>query len=154
MKSLNKVQLIGNLTADPEIRVTPSGQKVANFSVATNYSWKDPSGMRQEQTEYHNVVIWGALADVVEQYLAKGRKVYVEGRLQTRSWEDQSGVKKYRTEINGSNLIILTSQGGREDAEMGDMPSSAPSAPSGAPQKARRTKPAGEEEIRVEDIPF
>ena len=152
MKSLNKVQLIGNLTADPEVRLTPNGQKVANFSVATNYSWKDANGMLQEQTEYHSVVIWGNLAEIVEKFLAKGRKVYIEGRLQTRSWEDQSGVKKYRTETVATNLIILSGNG-KDDGS--DMPMPSSSAPSEAsPQKVRRTKPAGEDEIRVEDIPF
>ncbi|HRI35892.1 MAG TPA: single-stranded DNA-binding protein [bacterium] len=114
MNSLNRVQIIGNLTADPEVRETPSGQKVATVSVATNRTWKDQAGIRQEQVEYHNIVFWGRLAEIVEQYCQKGKKVYVEGRLQTRSWEDQAGVKKYRTEIVAENLILLSSasQGG------------------------------------------
>lgn len=109
MNSLNKVQLIGNLTANPEVRETPNGQKVATIGVATNRVWKDASGMKQEQTEFHNVVLWRGLAEVAEKWLSKGKKVYVEGYLQTRSWEDQAGVKKYRTEIVGDSLIMLSS---------------------------------------------
>lgn len=108
MNSLNKVQLIGNLTANPEIKETPTGQKVANFSIATNRTWKDASGMKQEQVEYHNIVVWGNLAGIVEQYVIKGHKVYLEGRLQTRSWDDPGGVKRYKTEIISDNLIMLS----------------------------------------------
>lgn len=148
MNSLNKVQLIGNLTANPEIRETPNGQKVANFSVATNRTWKDASGMKQEQSEFHSVVIWGALAGIAEQYLSKGKKVYVEGRLQTRSWDDPSGAKKYRTEIVADNLIMLS--GGSGDFGGGDDVGS--SDESVAPKRAR--SPKAEEEIHIEDIPF
>ena len=97
---VNKVILIGNLGRDPEVRSTPSGQSVAEFSLATSYRRKDQDGNFQEQTEWHRVVCWGRQAEVAGQYLRKGKQIYVEGRLQTRSWEDrQSGEKKYRTEV-------------------------------------------------------
>lgn len=143
--NLNKVLLIGNLTRDPESRTIPSGQNVATFSVATNRQWTDKqSGEKKDATEFHNCVAWGRLADIISQYLKKGSKVYVEGRLQTRSWEDQSGVKKYRTEIIAENLIMLDRPG---DA------ASTPKAPTAAPASKPAAAPA-EEEINVEDIPF
>jgi single-strand DNA-binding protein len=110
---LNKVMLIGNLGRDPEVRSTPSGQPVANFTLATSRRWKDKSGQRQEQTEWHNIVVWGKQAEIAGQYLTKGKQVYVEGRLQTRSWEDkQSGEKKYRTEVVCENFQMLGQRGG------------------------------------------
>ena len=109
--SLNKVQLIGNLTAEPEVRETPNGQKVATFSVATNRKWKDASGMLQEEVEYHNCVAWRGLADIAEQYMHKGKKVYIEGYLKTRSWDDTAGVKRYKTEIVSDNVILLGAPG-------------------------------------------
>jgi len=109
---VNKVILIGNLGRDPEVRSTPSGQPVANFSLATNRRWKDRDGNRQEQTEWHNIVCWGRQAEVAGQYLTKGKRIYVEGRLQTRSWDDkQSGEKKYRTEIVCENFQMLGGRG-------------------------------------------
>jgi single-strand DNA-binding protein len=151
MNSLNKVQIIGNLTANPEVRETPNGQKVASFSVATNRVWKDTAGMKQEQVEYHNIVAWRGLAGIAEQYLAKGKKVYIEGYLQTRSWDDQAGQKKYRTEIVCDNLIMLSggAGAGSDDMEMGY---SAPEA-GAAPAKSKKA-PKIEEEIHIEDIPF
>ncbi|MFQ5527527.1 MAG: single-stranded DNA-binding protein [Thermoanaerobaculia bacterium] len=115
---LNKVMLIGNLGRDPEVRSTPSGQTVASFSLATNRRWRDKnSGEQREQTEWHNIVVWGRQAEIAGQYLAKGRQVFVEGRLQTRSWDDkQSGEKKYRTEIVCDNFQML---GGRGDSFQG-----------------------------------
>ncbi|MCA9675948.1 MAG: single-stranded DNA-binding protein, partial [Myxococcales bacterium] len=98
--SVNKVILIGNLGADPEVRTTPSGQQVATLSLATSRNYKDREGNRREETEWHRVVVWNQLAELAQRYLAKGRKVYIEGRLQTRSWDDaQTGQKKYTTEI-------------------------------------------------------
>ncbi|HLD27976.1 MAG TPA: single-stranded DNA-binding protein, partial [Patescibacteria group bacterium] len=105
--NLNKAMIIGNLTRDPEVRTTPSGQSVVNFSVATNFTWTDETGKKQERAEFHNVVAWRKLAEIIGQYLKKGSKIYVEGRLQTRSWDDQSGVKRYRTEIVADNMIML-----------------------------------------------
>ena len=150
MNSLNKVQLIGNVTAVPEIRETPSGQKVATFSLATNRSWKDATGVKQDQAEYHNIVVWGNLAGIVESYVTKGKKIYAEGRLQTRSWEDQAGQKKYKTEIVCESLILLSSGG--EKTEGYDSPSS--SASDGSAAYTQRSNPKIEEEIHIDDIPF
>jgi single-strand DNA-binding protein len=110
---VNKVILIGNLGRDPEVRSTPSGQAVASFTLATSRRWRDKGGQKQEQTEWHNIVCWGKQAEIAGQYLTKGKQIYVEGRLQTRSWEDkQSGEKKYRTEIVCDNFQMLGSRGG------------------------------------------
>lgn len=153
MYSLNKVQLIGNLTADAEVKQTPSGQKVANFSIATNRTWKDNAGVKQEQVEYHNIVAWGFLADLAEQYFKKGGKLYTEGRLQTRSWEDQSGQKKYRTEIVAENAIMLSGKASGGD-EGGYMTPAKEAPAEVTPAKTRKTTKKQEEEIHVEDIPF
>jgi single-strand DNA-binding protein len=112
MASLNKVMLIGNLGKDPEVRAIPSGVKVANFSIATTEKYNDKEGQRVEKTEWHNIVMWRGLAEVAEKYLKKGNSVFIEGRLQTRSWEDQSGQKKYMTEVVADNMVML---GGRKD---------------------------------------
>ncbi len=123
-KSLNKAMLIGNLGKDPELRYTPSGVAVATFSVATNESWKDQDGNLQERTEWHNIVAWRKLAEICGEYLKKGKKVFIEGRIQTRSYDDKNtGAKKYITEIVADNLIMLD---GRGNASEG--PSSSPSA--------------------------
>lgn len=151
--SLNKVQIIGNLTAEPEVRETPNGQKVATFSVATNRKWKDQSGMLQEEVEYHNCVAWRGLADIAEQYMHKGKKVYVEGYLKTRSWDDASGVKRYKTEIVSESVILLSSPGG--GSEGGGY--SAHAMEDRAPiedEKPRKAKAKAEEEISIDDIPF
>ena len=152
MMSLNKVQVIGNITADPEVRNTPNGSLVANFSIATNRRFTDSAGVQQDQTEFHNIVAWTRLAEIAEQYIKKGHKVYVEGRLQTRSWEDQSGTKRYKTEIIAENIIMLTS---RADAEqMASHTAAAPVAPAPQPQSAQKTEKKPEEEITIEDVPF
>jgi single-strand DNA-binding protein len=110
-KSLNKVMLIGNLGRDPEVRYTASSVAVATFSIATNESWQDQDGNTQERTEWHNIVTWRKLAEICHQYLRKGSKVYIEGRIQTRSYDDKNtGVKKYMTEIVASNMIMLDSK--------------------------------------------
>ncbi|MXW77884.1 MAG: single-stranded DNA-binding protein, partial [Gemmatimonadetes bacterium] len=98
-RGVNKVILIGNLGSDPEVKYTPDGVPVANFSLATNESWNDKDGQRQERTEWHRLVLWRRQAEVAQQYLKKGAKIYVEGKLQTRSWDDQSGQKRYMTEV-------------------------------------------------------
>jgi single-strand DNA-binding protein len=109
---VNKVILIGNLGRDPELRSTPSGQTLAKFSLATTRRWRDRDGNRQEQTEWHNIVVWGRQAEIAGQYLTRGRQVYVEGRLQTDSWEDKThGDKRYRTEIICDNFQMLGSRG-------------------------------------------
>jgi single-strand DNA-binding protein len=114
-RSLNKVMLIGNLGKDPELRYTPSGVAVATFTVATNESWKDQDGNMQERTEWHNIVAWRKLAEVCGEWLKKGKKVYVEGRIQTRSYDDKNtGAKKYMTEIVLDSMIMLDGRGGGE----------------------------------------
>lgn len=111
-KSLNKVQLIGNLGKDPELSYTPSGVAVAKFSIATGERWKDQEGNMQERTDWHNIVAWRKLAEICGQYLKKGSKVYLEGKLQTRSWDDKNtGVKRYATEVVADDLIMLDSKG-------------------------------------------
>ncbi len=115
---VNKVILIGNLGADPEMRYTPSGAAVCELRLATNESWTDRSGERQERTEWHRVVVWGKRAEVVSKYLSKGRQVYVEGRIRTRSWEDKEGNKRYTTEIIADTVQFLGGRdgGGRDDS--------------------------------------
>lgn len=154
MNSLNKVQLIGNLTANPEVRETPNGQKVATFSVATTRVWKDASGSKQEQTEFHNVVLWRGLAEVAEKYVTKGQKVYIEGYLQTRSWEDQTGAKRYRTEIVGDNLIMLSSKSSSSSGDDSFAQPFAEEAPAEASAPKRTKSAKKDEEIHIEDIPF
>jgi single-strand DNA-binding protein len=110
-RSLNKALLIGNLGADPEVRTTTNGTRVAQFSLATNRMWTDAQGERQERTEWHRIVVWGKLVEIVEQYLRKGDRVYVEGEIQYRSYEDKEGQTRYVTEINARDLVML---GGRE----------------------------------------
>lgn len=131
--SLNKVMLIGNLTRDPELRKTSAGQSVTSFSIATNRSFTDASGAKKEQTEYHNIVAWGRLAEICAQYLTKAKKVYVDGRLTTREWAGQDGVKKFRTEIVAENMIMLDKGNGTA--------------------AAAQPEPS-EDEIKLEDIPF
>jgi len=163
--SLNKVLLIGNLTRDPELRSTPSGQSVANFSIATNRVWKDPqSGERKEAVEFHNIVMWRRLAEIAGQYLRKGSKIFLEGRLQTRSWQDQSGTKKYMTEIIAENMQMLDR---KPSGGAPYQPASAQSGPSSMPpQSASQPLPPqpeeiptiqideNQDEVKIEDIPF
>jgi single-strand DNA-binding protein len=104
---VNKVILIGNLGADPEVRFTPGGQAVANFRVATNDSWTDKAGQKQERTEWHRIVVWGKLAELCGEYLKKGRQAYLEGRLQTREWTDKEGKKNYTTEVVANTVQFL-----------------------------------------------
>ncbi|UCE03242.1 MAG: single-stranded DNA-binding protein [Candidatus Latescibacterota bacterium] len=117
MASVNKVILLGNLGADPELRYTNSGTAVANFRIATNERWNDRNGEQQERTEWHNIVAWGKLGEICGKFLKKGRPVFIEGRLQTRSWEDQSGNKRYTTEIVALNMQMIGRAG--ESAEAG-----------------------------------
>ena len=117
MASVNKVILIGNLGADPELRYTPSGTAVANFSLATKESWTSKDGGKGERTEWHRIVAWGRLAEICGEYLHKGRLVYVEGRIQTRAWEDREGNKRYTTEIVAQTMQMLGTGGRREPVE-------------------------------------
>jgi single-strand DNA-binding protein len=148
--NLNKVMLIGNVTRDPELRNVASGQAVTSFSIATNLVWTDQSGQQQKKTEFHNIVAWRKLAEVCAKYLHKGSKVYVEGRLQTTDWTDQSGAKRYRTEIVIENMIMLDSKGG---APMGGN-SNAGSAHNSEATIEIPEDVMDDEEIRVENIPF
>lgn len=149
--NLNRAMIIGNLTRDPETRTTNSGQTVCTFGIATNSYWKDAAGQKQERSEFHNIVAWGKLAEICQQFLGKGRKVYVEGRLQTREWDGQDGQKRNRTEIVAENMIMLdrAPQGGGQSAGASWSQNQAPEA--AAPQPPQQQK---EEEIKVEDIPF
>jgi single-strand DNA-binding protein len=114
MGSVNKVILIGNLGADPELKYTPSNRPVCNLSLATNEVFKDKSGQRQERTEWHRVTVWGDQAENCSKYLAKGRSVYVEGRLQTRSWDDKEGKKRYSTDVVADRVVFLSNNAGGE----------------------------------------
>src|ERR1700742_1318767 len=114
--SVNKVILVGRLGQNPEVRYTPSGAAVANFSIATNESWTDKSGQKQERTEWHRVVVWGKLAELCSQYLSKGRQAYIEGRLQTRQWQDKDGQTKYTTEGQAQTVQFLGGQAGERPA--------------------------------------
>lgn len=105
--SVNKVILLGRLGQDPELKYTPGGAAVCNFSLATTESWTDKSGQKQEKTEWHRIVVWGKLAELCNQYLGKGRQAFVEGRLQTRSWDDKDGSKRYTTEIMASTVQFI-----------------------------------------------
>ncbi len=112
MSGVNKVILLGRLGADPEVRYTAGGTAVAKFNLATSETWKDKDGSKQERTEWHRVVAFGKLGETCGEYLSKGKQVYVEGKLQTRSWEDKEGNKKYTTEINVNNMVMLGSGSG------------------------------------------
>src|SRR3954469_7812396 len=123
-RSLNKVTLIGNLGNDPEVRSTTGGNRVANFSLATSRSWNDASGSKQEKTEWHRCVVWNTktsqVADIVERYVKKGDKLFVEGRIEYRQWQGQEGQTRYSTEINVRELIMLTSRQGGGDGAGGE----------------------------------
>lgn len=141
--------IIGNVVRDPEIRTTPSGQSVASFSIATNLVWTDATGQKQKKAEFHNIVAWRKLAEIIGQYVKKGSKIYIEGRIETRSWDDQNAVKRYRTEIIADNMIMLDRKG-----EGGFAPSTGPSQTSATTEQPAPPSDAGDQEISVEDIPF
>jgi single-strand DNA-binding protein len=112
MGSVNKVILVGNLGRDAELRYTPGGAAVATLNLATTETWNDKEGQRQEKTEWHRVILWGKQAETLNQYLQKGKQIYVEGRLQTRQWDDKDGNKRYTTEIRGDRVVLLSGGGG------------------------------------------
>ena len=120
MMGVNKVILIGNLGADPEVRYTPSGKAVANFRIATSEQWTNKDGEKEERTEWHRIVAWGRLGEICGEYLHKGRQVYVEGRLQTRAWEDRDGNKKYTTEVVAQTMQMLGAGGKEGKADSAD----------------------------------
>jgi single-strand DNA-binding protein len=148
MGSVNKVILVGNLGRDAELRYTPGGSPVATLNLATTEVWNDKSGQRQEKTEWHRVVLWGKTAESLNEYLTKGKQIYVEGRLQTRQWDDKDGNKRYTTEIRGDRIVLLSGGGGgmgggggRQQARAGG----------GAPEEPM-LEPGGE--LTDDDIPF
>ena len=154
---LNKVYLIGNLTRDPELKALPSGTKVASFSIATNRTFRDKDGNRQDQTEFHNIVAFAKLGELSAQYLKKGSQALIEGRIQTRSWDDKAtGSKKYRTEIIADNVQFGTRAGGAGGSGSPSAPAGkgAKDAPNDAPASAGDTIEYPEEEINPDDIPF
>jgi single-strand DNA-binding protein len=154
---VNKVILVGNLGKDPEVRYTPGGQAVANFTIATNENWTDKSGQKQERTEWHRIVVWGKLAELCSEYLAKGRQVYVEGRLQTREWNNKEGAKQYTTEVVANQVVFLS--GGERGQGRGQ--SRAAGAGGGAedfgqppPPYEEAPGPGGGAKAAEDDIPF
>lgn len=149
--NLNKAMIIGNVTRDPELKSTPSGQNVVSFSVATNFVWTDQSGNQQKKAEFHNVVAWRKLAEICAKYLKKGSKVYLEGRLQTTDWTGNDGVKRYRTEIVADNMIMLDNKGDSSSSSSANYPSH-----NSRQDEAIIEVPEepADDEIRVENIPF
>ncbi len=160
--NLNKVLIIGRLTADPQLRSTKSGQSVAVFSVATNRQWTDQQQQKREEVEFHNVVVWGKQAEIVSKYLLKGQMVYLEGRLQTRSYDDKQGVKKYATEIVAERVQFGPKSSGAGAPPSGGANRVAPNAGSQSGTPSMNQSPAIEEiptinideEIKAEDLPF
>jgi len=148
--NLNKVLLFGNLTRDPELKSLPSGQGVVNFGLATNRTWKDPQGQKKEQAEFHNIVAFGKLAEVINQYARKGSSMLVEGRIQTRSWDAQDGTKRSRTEIVVENFQF----GPRTQGSAASAGDTTPQAPQKEEEVATIEYPDGAEEINPNDIPF
>lgn len=149
MASVNKVILVGNLGKDPEVRYMPSGEAITNITVATTDTWKDKSGEKQEKTEWHRVAFFSKLAEIAGEYLKKGSQVYIEGRLQTRKWQDKEGHDRYTTEIVADRMQMLGSRGGSGNSfEVMDKEPSG----SGAAKPAK--KPGGEFDDFEDDIPF
>ncbi len=140
---VNKALLIGRLGADPEVRYTPDGTMVANFRLATDLQWKDKNGEKIQRTEWHRIVAYGKLAEICSNYLSKGKLIFIEGRIQTRSWEDKDGVKRSTTEIVASNMQMLDSKGQTrsQDAAVDDQPPASPGSP-------------GSESAPDDDVPF
>lgn len=166
--NLNKAMIIGNLTRDPEVRSTSSGATVTNFAVATNLVWTDQQGQRQEKAEFHNVVAWRKLGEICGQYLKKGSKVYVEGRLQTNEWTGNDGVKRYKTEIVAENMIMLDRSGGAggaaspagsqgqpyQEQPSYEEPSVGTEEQTNAGSQQGASEADDQEDIKVENIPF
>jgi single-strand DNA-binding protein len=153
MGSVNKVILVGNLGRDAELRYTPGGAAVATINMATTEVWNDKSGQRQEKTEWHRVVLWGKSAESLAEYLTKGKQIYVEGRLQTRQWDDKDGNKRYTTEIRGDRIVLLSGGGGGRGA--GAASRSAGAAGPGSEDMGSSHGPdAPSEPLTDDDIPF
>ena len=160
MASVNKVILVGNLGRDPEMRYMPSGDALVSFSVATTDSWKDKNGQKQERTEWHRISMFGKLAEIAGEYLKKGSSVYLEGRLQTRKWQDKDGNERQTTEVVADRMQMLGGRGGAGGGDYDGMndeapPSRAPAASAAPRQQAPASKPAGSNFDDFEDdIPF
>ena len=161
-RDLNKVQMTGRLGADPEMRYTPQGHAVTTFRAASNRSWRTAEGESHEDTEWFRVVAWNKLAEICNQWLSKGARVYVEGRMQTRQWQDQEGQTRYQTEVIASDIIILDSRRDSAPAPIDDTPARAPAptrphaTPIAAPAKAAKVArlPRGKDAFEEEDLPF
>jgi single-strand DNA-binding protein len=150
MASVNKVILVGNLGKDPEVRYMPSGEAITNITVATTDTWKDKNGEKQERTEWHRIAFFGKLAEIAGEYLKKGSQVYLEGRLQTRKWQDKDGNDRYTTEIVADRMQMLGSRGGSNSFEVVEKEGG-----SGAsPAKSKPAKSGGEFDDIEDDIPF
>ena len=164
--NFNKAIVVGRVTGDPEVRTTPNGQSVTSFGVATNRYWTNAGGEKQDKVEFHNIVVWGKLAEICGQYLAKGALVLIEGRLETQSWEGQDGIKRFRTEIIAENMQMgpRAAQGGDAAPAPAQDPVPAqekpvPATPGNQPETSfqnpsQEQSPESEEEIKIEDIPF
>jgi single-strand DNA-binding protein len=157
--NLNKAFIVGRLTRDPEVKTTPNGHNVATFSLATNRFWNNQQGQRQEFTEYHNIVAWGKLADIAGQYLKKGGLLMIEGRLQTRNWEGQDGVKRYRTEIVAESMQMGPRAGAGSESASGQAPQpteeNIPTIQQDEPIASNDSdKKSAASDIDVENIPF
>lgn len=150
MLNLNRAMVIGNATRDPEIRTTPNGKSVASFAVATNRRFTDASGEQRDETEFHEIVAWGKLAEIADKIISKGNKLYVEGRLQTRRWEGQDGNRREKTEIVADNIINLSPRGSSYGS------GSSSSAPSKKSEKPSKSQDSGdiEDDINLDEIPF
>ena len=151
--SLNRVQLIGNLTRDPEMKQIPGGQVVTSFGVATNLTWTDQSGEKQSKVEFHNIVAWRKLAEICGQYLKKGSKVFVEGKLQTRDWEGEDGVKRYRTEIVADNMIMLDRKGDSMERSAAGVTETV-TATAAVPAEPVAQAAGAKEDVSIDDLPF
>ena len=154
---VNKVILVGNLGKDPEVRYTPGGQAVANFTIATNENWTDKQGQKQERTEWHRIVVWGKVAELCGEYLSKGRQVYIEGRLQTREWTNKEGAKQYTTEVVANPVGGVVFLSGGDRGNRGAKSGGAPADDFGAPPPGLDEAPSGGPAASKggeDDIPF
>lgn len=152
MQNVNLAIIMGNLTRDPELRYTPNGQAVASFAVATNRSWKDANGDKKEEVEFHEIVVWGKLAELCSQYLTKGRKVHIMGRLQTRSWEGTDGAKRQKTEIVAQDIAFVDSR--KDTGDFSEVNLAEKSEKKTKDKSSKKKEENDEEEIDIHDIPF
>jgi single-strand DNA-binding protein len=152
MGSVNKVILVGNLGRDAELRYTPGGAAVATLNLATTEVFKDREGQKKEDTQWHRVILWGKTAETLQDYLVKGKQIYVEGKLQTRKWKDKDGNDKYTTEVRGDRVVLLSGGGRGDGAGRGE--GSGRSTPAAAADDFSHGEPGGSVELTDDDIPF